>query len=95
MYREKISRAIFTRQVVRRLVLRALLRSDSLTLLQKARVAANLDRLVTASSVSRHVTRCLNSGRTRFVLRRLGLSRMAFRRYLYVGKLPGVIKATW
>ncbi|MEZ4237293.1 MAG: 30S ribosomal protein S14 [Myxococcota bacterium] len=60
---------------------------------QAAREA--LAKLPRNSSPVRLTTRCIVSGRSRAVYRKLMLSRIAFRELALQGKLPGIMKASW
>ena len=46
-------------------------------------------------SPCRVVNRCYMTGRPRGVLRKFGLSRIAFRELALSGKVPGVTKSSW
>ncbi|MEQ1566688.1 MAG: 30S ribosomal protein S14 [Myxococcota bacterium] len=54
-----------------------------------------LAKLPRNSSPVRLKTRCIVSGRTHAVYRKLMLSRIAFRTLALEGKLPGIKKASW
>lgn len=47
------------------------------------------------ASPTRLVNRCLLTGRRRAYMNKFKLSRIAFRELASVGKIPGVIKASW
>lgn len=54
-----------------------------------------LAKLPRDSNRNRIVNRCALTGRPRGVLRRFGLSRIAFREKALAGELAGVIKSSW
>jgi len=56
---------------------------------------SKLQRMPRNGSPSRVVNRCRLTGRPRGVLKKFGLSRIAFRELALDGKLPGVTKASW
>jgi ribosomal protein S14 len=92
--REKIFRVFFIKKNLQKLTLKSLIASDSTSQLEKTAALFAVAKLPRIFSSSMHVNRCLNSGRTRFVTRKFGLSRMVLRNYLRLGKLPQVIKHT-
>ena len=71
--------------------------SVNMKLSDEVRAAAflKLQKMPRDGSPSRVVSRCRLSGRPRGVLRKFGLSRMAFRQLALDGKIPGVTKASW
>jgi len=71
--------------------------SLDLSLSEGAREAAwlKLQKMKRNGSISRWVSRCHITGRPRGVLRKFGLSRIAFREMALDGKVPGVTKASW
>jgi ribosomal protein S14 len=92
--REKIFRIFFIKKNLQKLTLNALRASDTTSYIEKSAMQFSITKLSRIFSASMHVSRCLNSGRTRFVTRKFGLSRMILRNYLRLGKLPQVIKHT-
>ena len=54
-----------------------------------------LDRMPKDTSSVRLKNRCFLTGRSRGYLRTFGISRIVFRDFALMGKLPGVIKASW
>lgn len=93
---EKISRVLYVKRVFYLSIARALTRSEHVSRVMRARAQyVGIRGGATQFANTRHVTRCFNTGRTRFVTRQYALSRMALRRYIYLGKLPGVVKNTW
>ncbi len=56
---------------------------------------AKLTKLPKNSSPVRIVNRCSLTGRPRAIIRKFGLSRIAFRELALEGKIPGVVKASW
>lgn len=72
-------------------------RSNDLKLSAEERQAAReaLAKLPRNSSPVRLKTRCIVSGRSKAVYRKLMLSRIAFRELALQGKLPGIMKASW
>ena len=54
-----------------------------------------LQKLPRDTSPCRVVSRCYVTGRPKGVLKKFGLSRIAFREMALDGKLPGVTKASW
>jgi small subunit ribosomal protein S14 len=49
----------------------------------------------TPKYATRHVNRCMVTGRARGYMRKFGVSRIVFREMALQGKLPGVRKASW
>jgi len=54
-----------------------------------------LQKLPKNGSPIRVRSRCHLTGRPRGNLRKFGLSRLSFREMAHLGKIPGVIKASW
>ena len=93
--RERIRRQLHVRVAVRKLLLATMSRTSDLSSLAQARVRFCASGLQLESSLTRQHGRCLNSGRAHFVVRRVGLARMAFRQYARLGKLPQIVRRTW
>lgn len=72
-------------------------KSVDMTLSDEERWEASkkLQTLPRDGSRARVVTRCYMTGRPRGVLRKFGLSRIAFRELALDGKIPGVTKSSW
>ena len=72
-------------------------KSKDLSLSPEERQTAReqLAKLPRNSSPVRLKTRCIVSGRSKAVYRKLMLSRIAFRELALQGKLPGIMKASW
>ncbi len=62
---------------------------------ERAAARLSLEKMPRDTSPTRVVTRCYLSGRPRGVLRKFGLSRIAFRELAHQGKIPGVTKSSW
>lgn len=60
---------------------------------EEARI--KLQKMPRDGAPTRVVNRCHMTGRPRGVLRKFGLSRIAFRELAHQGRLPGVTKASW
>jgi len=54
-----------------------------------------LQKMPRNGSPSRVVNRCRLTGRPKGVLKKFGMSRIAFRELALQGKLPGVTKSSW
>ena len=75
--------------------LQSLLKSSALSLSQRHLAAYRKSTLPRASSITRVVNRCTQTGRKYSVIRRFQLSRFAFRSNSYEGFLPGVRRHSW
>ena len=63
--------------------------------LKKAGDFQALDKLPRNASPTRQKNRCLVTGRPKGFIRLFGLSRIKFREYALLGKIPGITKASW
>ncbi|AJK51723.1 type Z 30S ribosomal protein S14 [Mycoplasma capricolum subsp. capripneumoniae] len=43
----------------------------------------------------RNYTRCNHCGRPHAVLKKFGICRLCFRKFVYEGQIPGIKKASW
>jgi len=94
-YRDESRRRMYRDQEATRRVLLACIHDQHLSPAQRREAQQRLDALSRDGSVTRLQGRCVLTGRGRGVLRRYGLSRLAFRRLARGGAIPGVLKASW
>lgn len=62
---------------------------------ERANARTALDKMPKNTSPQRLRNRCQLTGRSRGVLRKFKLSRLAFRELANAGLIPGVVKASW
>lgn len=62
---------------------------------ERANARIALDKMPKNTSPQRLRNRCQLTGRSRGVLRKFKLSRLAFRELANAGLIPGVVKASW
>lgn len=89
--RRRILHALFER---RRLVLRSTREALHLSPRLRGQAYRALLRLPRDTSVTRQRSRCALTGRSRAIIRRFGVSRIAFRTLANTGHLVGVRKAS-
>jgi small subunit ribosomal protein S14 len=82
-------------QYKKRLELRAIMKSDTVSPEEKLKAAEQLQSLNRNGSPIRYRNRCLLSGRPRAFYRKFGLARIKFRELALKGMIPGVTKASW
>jgi small subunit ribosomal protein S14 len=75
--------------------LRKTMNNIHLSMEERLDARAKLNKLPRMSIETRLNSRCKVSGNPRAVLKKFGMSRMAFRKLASEGKIPGVIKASW
>lgn len=90
--RRRLLHALFER---RRTLLRALVESLHLDPRLRGQAYRALVALPRDASATRQRNRCPLTGRSRAIVRRFAVSRLAFRALAYQGALAGVHKATW
>ncbi len=79
----------------KRQALKKIVSSPTSTEEERAKAAAELDKLPRNSSPVRVRHRCMMTGRPRGYLRKFQMSRICFRELASMGLVPGVIKASW
>jgi small subunit ribosomal protein S14 len=79
----------------KRLELKAAMKNMELTPEERAEAARKLRKLPRNSCPNRVRSRCKETGRSRGVYRKFGLSRISFRQLALEGEIPGVTKASW
>ena len=89
---EKIASFLYLRLAFKRSLALSLLSSDRVRSVSKTRVMLRLANSLRWLSKSRLVTRCQATGRSHGVTRKTHLSRMHFRQYLHLGRVPNVLK---
>jgi len=87
--RIKINKSELKRQFLKRII-----RTEKLDLKIRRIAQIKLDSNKN-SSITRVRNRCVLSYRARSVNKNLKISRINFRKYVRVGKLPGIKKAIW
>lgn len=93
--KNKQKEEIVSRYRAKRAELRSVLKSASASWEDKEEARKKMNRLPRRSIEVRVGTRCEFSGRSRGVLRKFGLSRIAFRDMANRGLIPGVTKSSW
>lgn len=84
-----------SRQTPIRLKLREIVASQKASDAEKAAATTTLQKLARNGSATRVRNRCVLTGRGRGVYRRFGLCRNKFRELALLGRIPGVMKASW
>jgi len=79
----------------RRNALRAIINDRNVDPRAKLMAQFKMQKLPIRSLPIRAQTRCMMTGRPRAVLKKFGLSRLAFREEALLGHIPGVKKASW
>jgi len=85
----------FIRFELKRLVLKSLLKNQSIPLSNRYMASLQLSLLPSISGATKHRNRCVESGRKWNVLKKTQYSRFIFRRESYKGSLPGVSRMSW
>jgi small subunit ribosomal protein S14 len=86
---------LIERYAARRAELRKRLKDPELSIEEKLRVVAALEKLPRNSCVTRRSRRCLLTGRVRGGYRKFKLSRIMLRQLALEGKIPGMTKSSW
>lgn len=80
---------------VKRAELKAITRDKSVSAEDRFKAALQLAKLPRNSSKVRVRNRCLITGRSRGVYRKLKMSRIALREFGSAGLIPGLVKSSW
>ena len=83
------------RYATKRAALKAIITNPETEVEDLYAAQSKLAKLPRNSSAVRISRRCSATGRSRYFIRKFGLSRITFREMALQGKLPGVIKASW
>lgn len=75
--------------------LKAVIRDKSVSAEERFKVTLQLAKLPRNSSKVRVRNRCLITGRSRGVYRKLKMSRIALREFGSSGLIPGMVKSSW
>lgn len=86
---------VASRYRVKRAELRKILGSATASWEEKEEARKKMNRLPRRSIEIRVASRCALTGRPRGVLKKFGLSRIAFREMANRGLIPGVTKSSW
>ncbi|MCB9683634.1 MAG: 30S ribosomal protein S14 [Alphaproteobacteria bacterium] len=95
IYKQKKRERLVRKYAARREELKRKSKDLSLSPEERQTAREQLAKLPRNSSPVRLKTRCIVSGRSKAVYRKLMLSRIAFRELALQGKLPGIMKASW
>lgn len=95
IYKQKKRERLVRKYAARREELKRKSKDMSLSPEERQSAREALAKLPRNSSPVRLKTRCIVSGRSKAVYRKLMLSRIAFRELALQGKLPGIMKASW
>jgi len=93
--RDAAIRKQYGQYYIRRVLIQSLLQSTEVSATTRFRLQTQLNRFPRNSSKTRMKNRCVESGRSRSVYRKLKLSRLCFRERAAAGKLVGFYKASW
>ena len=86
---------VVQRYRLKRAELRKILKSQSVSQVEKMEAREKMDCLPRRSMGVRVVNRCQITGRSRGYIRKFQMSRIAFRELVGRGMIPGVTKASW
>ncbi len=94
-WKDKKRRILFNEYENRSIFLKGIITNLSLNSKLRARATKQLISIPRDASISRIRNRCTFTNRPRAVLRKFGLSRLMFRKYVWKGKLIGVRNSSW
>ena len=92
---DNIRRRNYIKFEIKSQLIRSLKKTSDLQLTQKCLLIYKQSSIPRASSITRVVNRCVNTGRKYSTLRKFKLSRFSFRTNSYEGLLPGVRRNSW
>ncbi|MEM7070946.1 MAG: 30S ribosomal protein S14 [Pseudomonadota bacterium] len=84
-----------TQKSKRRQALKQIVMNRALPIEERFRAQIKLSQMPRNSAKIRLRNRCELTGRPRGYYRKFGLSRIAFRELANLGRIPGVVKASW
>ena len=93
--RDKKRTILVAKYAKKRADLKAKILSDATSFEDKMAAVATLQKMPRDSSVTRSRRRCEDTGRSRGVYRKFGLSRTKIREATMRGDVPGMRKASW
>lgn len=94
-WKDKKKRILFNAYENRIIFLKSIITNLSLLRTIRARATKQLISLPRDASITRIRNRCTFTNRPRAVLRKFGISRLMFRKYVWKGKLIGVRNSSW
>jgi small subunit ribosomal protein S14 len=95
IHKNNQKKAVADRYKSKREALRKIMKDPEAGLEEKMEAQRAFARLPRRSMEVRVINRCAITGRPRGVLRKFGLSRIAFRDMASRGLIPGVVKSSW
>lgn len=95
MEKDKKKRIHFFKNECQRKILKSIFHNMSLPTSLRFKAGLSLSMLPKNSSPTRIKKRCVLTGRGRFILRPFNLSRLALRKLVRDGLVPGLHKSSW
>jgi small subunit ribosomal protein S14 len=93
--KDQKKRNLFAKYEVKRLVLKSIIRENTLSKNIKFHSVNELNKLPKNSSLSKIKNRCVLTGRAKGNYSKFKISRISFRELALKGLLPGVTKSSW
>lgn len=95
VYRDRRRIRLIERHAAKRAELRKQLKDPEISIEDKMKIVAAMEKLPRNSCVTRRTRRCLLTGRARGGYRKFKLSRIMLRQLALEGKIPGMTKSSW
>jgi len=93
--REKVKRKIVLKKERKRILLRSIWQNRQISFALRYLVFLEIMGMEINSNKNRLKNRCIETGRSRSILREFHISRLRFRERMRRGEMPGVRKSSW